>query len=182
MVKSVPPFDGLFHGDFAVAVADQNQRGSLHRFDEVHGIAFGVDGGIVIDRCAEKWNHPLVDIVDAVIAQPIGESGARNRCREAMGLSLGPHGHVSAITVAADAEAIGIDGILLGNGVNAGHDVAKVAAAEIFYVALREGFALTVTAARIGAEGRSIPSLKAGPGRRARPSAARMQRMVRHAR
>ena len=63
----------------------------------------------------------------------------------------------------------------------AGHDVAIVAAAEIFHVALREGFALSVAAARIGAERKishrrrqapivraSQRGLQADEGRRAR--------------
>jgi hypothetical protein len=82
--------------------------------------------------------------------------------------------------VPADADAFRIDGILLGNGINAGRDVAIIAPAEVLYVALRERFTLTVAATRVGAV-RSIPSLKAGPGR-ARPTEARMQRMVLRAR
>ena len=67
----MPPLDGLFHGDFTVAVAYENERWRFDLFDEMHRIAFGVNGGIVVDRSTEKRNHPLVEVVDAVVAQPI---------------------------------------------------------------------------------------------------------------
>ena len=111
--EGVPPLDRLFHGDFAVAVTDEDERWSFHGFYEVHGIAFGVDRGIVVDGCAEERNHPLVDVVEAVVAEPVGETSARHCRRETLRLCFGPHGHVAAVTVAANAEAMGIDRILL---------------------------------------------------------------------
>src|SRR5258708_7074535 len=118
----------------------------------MHGIALGVDGGMVVDRCPEKRNHPFVDIVYSVVADPVGEPGSGDGCGEAIHLGLRPHGHVAAVAVAADAEAVRVDRILLCDRVDASHDVAIVAAPEVFDIAPREGFALTVTATRIRAE------------------------------
>ena len=59
--EGVPEFVGLRGGDFAVAVADEDQRGRFDFFDESDGGAFGVDFGIVVDGFAEEGNHPLID-------------------------------------------------------------------------------------------------------------------------
>ena len=63
-----------------------------------------------------------------------------------------PHRHVTAIAPAGNAKAMVIDGRFLQRLVYAGHDVAKVAVAEIFHVGTGEGFTLSVAAARIGHE------------------------------
>src|SRR5579864_407459 len=150
--QGVPPFDGLLDWHFAVAVADQDQR---RRFDvphEVHGITLGIHRRIVVDRSAKEGNHPLVDLIYAIVAEPVRKPGTGHRCRKTMRLRLRPHGHVAAVTVPADTEASRVDGILLRNCVDPGHDVAEIAAAKIFDVPLCEGFPLSVTPARIGAE------------------------------
>jgi len=46
--KSVVPLDGLGHGNFAVAIADQNERRSLHSLHEMDWIRLLIDRGIVI--------------------------------------------------------------------------------------------------------------------------------------
>src|SRR6185437_12557713 len=66
------------------------------------------------------------------------------------GLRFCPHGHVSAIAVAANANFVSIDGKLLDHGVDASHEVAIITAPEILDVALGESFALTIAAAGIG--------------------------------
>src|SRR5580704_13643716 len=150
--EGVPEFVGLWGGDFAVAVADQDERGGFGFFDEVDGGAFGVDVGIVVDGFAEERNHPLVDEIFAVIALPVGEACAGHGGFEAVGLRDGPHGHVAAVTPAADAEAIGVDGGDFDGFVDAGQDVLEVAVAEILDVGAGEGFALAEAAAGIGFE------------------------------
>src|ERR1700683_3389058 len=145
----MPPLDRLFHRNLAIAFAYQNQRRGLDRFDQAHRIALGVNRWVVIHRSAEERNHPFIDVVEAVVAQPVGEPGARNRSGETIALRLGPHGHVTAVAVSANADAFGINGILLYEGVHAGHDVAVIAAAEILHIALRERFPLSITPAWI---------------------------------
>ena len=118
----------------------------------MHGVALRVNRGIVVDGLAEKGDHPLVNIVHAVVAEPIGEARACYGGCEAMSLRRRPHGHVASVAVAANADAFGIDGILFRNRIYARHNVEVVAAAKIFYVALREDFSLAVAAARVGTE------------------------------
>src|SRR5208283_5624580 len=102
------------------------------------------DRGIVIDRRSEKGNHPLVDIVQTVVTEPVGESGASNRRGKSLRLGFGPHGHVSAIAVPANAYALSVDRIFACDGIDAGHDVAIVPAPEILDVRLRKRLALPV--------------------------------------
>jgi len=148
----VPEFVGLWSGNFAVAVADQDERGGFGFFDEVDGGAFGVDVGIVVDGFAEERNHPLVNEIFAVIALPVGEACACHGGFEAAGLRDGPHGHVAPVAPTADAQAIVVDGGDFNGFVDAGHDVFEVAIAEISDVGAGEGFALAEAAAGIGLE------------------------------
>src|SRR5580658_7407893 len=150
--EGVPEFVGLRGGDFAVAVADKDERRCFDVLDEVDGRAFGVDVGVVVNGFAEERNHPLVDEIFAVVALPIGEAGAGHGGFEAVGLRDGPHGHVAAVAPAADAEAFGIDGRDFDGFVDAGHDVLEVAIAKISDVGAGEGFALAEAAAGIGLE------------------------------
>ena len=69
-----------------------------------------------------------------------------------MGLGDGEHGHEAAVAPAGDADAVGIDGILGQDGIDAGEDVAEVAVAEVLAVGLGEGLALAEAAAGIGHE------------------------------
>ena len=70
--EGMPPLDGLLHRNFAIAITDKDERRSFDGLDEANRIAFGVDGRIVVDGSAEERNHPLIEIVHAVIAEPIG--------------------------------------------------------------------------------------------------------------
>src|SRR6185437_6437083 len=115
-------------------------------------IGFFIYGGIVIDGSAEERDHPLVNVIKAVVTLPVGEASARDGRGEASGLRFCPHGHVSAIAVAANANFVSIDGKLLDHGVDASHEVAIITAPEILDVALGESFALTIAAAGIGAQ------------------------------
>src|SRR5260370_14884188 len=116
------------------------------------GIALGVHGGIVIYRCAEERDHPFVDVVETVVAQPIGEASARDCGRETLRAGLGPHGHKSAVTVPADADPSGVDRVLPGDRIHSGHDVEVVAAPKVLYIALCERFSLSVAPARVWPE------------------------------
>src|SRR5258708_36413937 len=62
------------------------------------------------------------------------------------------HGFVPAVAVSANADALGIDRVLLGDRIDASHDVAKVTPAEVLHVALGECLALAITASRVRAE------------------------------
>src|SRR5262249_38660806 len=92
------------------------------------------------------------NVVHAVVALPVGETGTRDDSSEACRLSFGPHRHVAAIAVAANADSGGVDGKLLDHGVHPGYEVAIVATSEVLDVALGIGFSLAITAARVGAQ------------------------------
>src|SRR6267378_1228632 len=129
-----------------------DERGRFHVFDEGDRRAFRVDLGVVVDGLAEKRDHPLVDLVFAVVAQIVGDAGAGHGGFEAVGLRDAPHGHETAIAPAGKAEAVRIDGSDAEGFVYSGEDVAKIAVAEIADVGAREGFALAKAAARIRLE------------------------------
>ena len=105
----------------------------------VDGRALGVDGRIVVDRRAEVGHHPLINVILAVIAQPIGEACSGHGSAETIRLRDRPHGHVAAITPAGDADAIRSIGAVLDGLIHAGQDVAEIAIAEIFDVRARKG-------------------------------------------
>src|SRR5882672_5742509 len=98
----MPEFIGLRGWAFAVAVADDDERGGFGLLYECYGRASGVDLGIVINGFAEKWNHPLVDFVFAVITLKVGDACAGHSGFEAIGLRDSPHGHIAAVAPAGD--------------------------------------------------------------------------------
>jgi hypothetical protein len=71
VAQGVPELEGLWGGTFSITVAYDEEGWGLHIFDVVDGRAFGVDGGIVVNRCAEEGDHPLVDGVFAVVTEPV---------------------------------------------------------------------------------------------------------------
>src|ERR1700761_5607645 len=152
VAERVPHLEALRSGALAVAVADDDEHGCLHLLDEGDGGGFGVDLRIVIDAGAEERDHPLVDGVFAVVAEPVGEAGAGDGSAEAMRLCDGEHGHETAVAPAGDAFAIFVDGVLGLDGVHAFEDVAQVTVTEVLAVGGGEGLALTKAAARIGLE------------------------------
>src|ERR1700740_797787 len=100
-LQGMPEFVGLRRRAFAVAVADDHQRGRLYVFDKGDGGALDVNLGIVVDGLAEKGNHPLVDFVLAVIAEPVGDTGAGHGRFEAVGFCHTPHGHEATVAPAS---------------------------------------------------------------------------------
>src|SRR5579885_1249134 len=150
--ECVPKFVRLRRGAFAIAIAHYYERWRLHLLDEGEGCAPSIHFGVVIDRFAEERNHPLIDLIFAVVALPIGDAGSGHRGLEAIGLRDAPHGHVTAVAPASKTEAVFINGRGFDGGVHASHDVAEIAVAEILHVGTGEGFALAVAAARIGLE------------------------------
>src|ERR1700720_1333994 len=60
-LEGVPELIGLWGWDFAIAVADQDQRGRLGFLDEIDRRTLGVDFGIIVDGLSEERNHPLID-------------------------------------------------------------------------------------------------------------------------
>jgi len=60
-LERVPEFVGLRGGNFAIAIADQNQRGRFHFLDEIDGRAFRINFRIIVNGLAEERNHPLID-------------------------------------------------------------------------------------------------------------------------
>src|SRR5207244_3814562 len=82
-------------------------------FDKLNGRTFLEHGGIIVNGGAEKRDHPLIDQVLAIVTLPVGNTGPGNSSVETIGLRNGPHGHVTAVTTAGDAEAVRLDWIFL---------------------------------------------------------------------
>ncbi len=149
VAEGVPELEALRGGALAVAVADDDEGGGGDVFDVGDGAGLGVDGGVVVDGGAEEGNHPLIDGVLTVVAEPVGEAGAGDGGLEAMGLGDGEHGHEAAVAPAGDALAVGIDGVFGFHEVQAGLDVLEVAVAEVLAIGLGEGLALAEAAAGV---------------------------------
>src|SRR2546421_4869363 len=147
--QCVPEFVGLRRRTFGVVLTDNHQRWSLHVLDEMNRRTFFVNGWIVVDRCAEERDHPLIDQVLAVVTLPIGDTGAGDSRVETTGLCYRPHRHVAAVAPTSHPETRWIDRIFSNGGVNASEDVAKIAATEIFHIGAGKIFALTVASPRI---------------------------------
>src|SRR5436853_3226155 len=147
--QGVPEFVRLRRGAFPVTVADDHQGGRFHVLDEGDRRAFPVDLGIVVNRLAEKRDHPLVDFVLSIVAEPVGDACPGHGGFEAVSLRDAPHGHEAAIAPAGQAEAAGIDGSDAKGFIHTGKDVTKIAVPEIADVGLRESFALPEAASRI---------------------------------
>src|SRR5216684_6665239 len=56
-LECVPEFVGLRGGDFAIAVPDQDKRGSFGFLDEIDRRTFGVNFGVVLDGLAKERNN-----------------------------------------------------------------------------------------------------------------------------
>ncbi len=148
----MPELVRLGRGTLAVAVADKDERRGLDVLDEINRRAFGVDVRVVVNGGAEEGDHPLIDVVLAVVALPIGDAGARDGGAEPSGLSDRPHRHIAAVTPSRDPDLVFIHRKFFDELVHAGHDVAEVAVAEVADVGLREGFPLPEAAARVREE------------------------------
>src|ERR1700744_1221061 len=61
----VPGLLGLRSGGLSAAVAGEGEGGRGDVLDVVDGGGFGVDGRVVVDRCPEERDHPLIDGVFA---------------------------------------------------------------------------------------------------------------------
>src|SRR5215470_17408443 len=116
--QRMPPLDRLLHWHLSVAITHQDQRRRAHVLHEMHWITLGINGRVIVNGGAEKRDHPLVDLIDPVITEHIGQAGASNRCRKTMRLGLSPHRHVAAIAVTTYSEASGVDRIFLQEGVH----------------------------------------------------------------
>src|SRR6204780_4673167 len=150
--QRVPEFVGLRRRAFPVAIAYDHQRRRLHIFDKRDGRALRVHCRIVVDICAEKRWHPLVDFVLAVIAQPVGKACACHSGAEAIRLRNSPHGHVAAIAPAGKTDPLGIDWSGFYSFVHSRHDVAEITVTKILHVGGGKFFSLAVTPAWIRLE------------------------------
>src|SRR5579872_821993 len=68
--ERVPVFVGLSDRHLGIAVAADDERRRVHLLDEGEGGAPLVDLGIVVNGSSEVGEHPGVDVVRAVVAQP----------------------------------------------------------------------------------------------------------------
>src|SRR5439155_27097063 len=107
---------------------------------------------IVVNRCSEERNHPLVDQFLAVIALPIRDSSTSYGRTETVSLGDGPHRHEPAITPSRNANTFGIDRIFGNRGVDTGRNIAQVSSTEVFHICFSKIFTLTLTSARIRQE------------------------------
>src|SRR6476469_4095941 len=146
----MPEFVGLRRRAFRIVLTSNDERWGLHVFNKTNGRTFLVNGRIIINRCAEKRDHPLTDQVLAIVTLPIRDASASYSGVETIGLRNGPHGHEAAVTPPSHAETRRIDWIFFRDQVDAGHRVAQIAAAKIFHVCAGKIFACAVTAAGVG--------------------------------
>src|SRR5262249_34629230 len=103
---------------------------------------------------------PLVNSILAIVALPIRNAGASHGGAKALGLSHCPHGHVTAITPAADADPILIYRCYTEHLVHAGKDVAQITIAEVLNVRAGELFPLAETAEWVGKENKVTAARK----------------------
>src|SRR5437667_3624073 len=147
--QSVPEFVGLRRRAFRVALTDNDESRCFHLLYVVNRRTFLVHSRIVVNRCAEERNHPLINQVLAVVTLPVGNAGTRNGATEAISLRDSPHRHVATVTPSGDAETRRIDWIFFYRGIDPGEDVTQIAGAKIFHVGAGELFSLAVTSTRI---------------------------------
>src|SRR5438876_12154629 len=107
----MPEFVGLRRRAFRVALTDNDQRRCFHLLYVVNGRTFLVDGGIVVNRCTEERDHPLIDQVLAIVTLPITNAGTGHGTTESISLRDSPHRHVAAVTPSGHAETRRIDRI-----------------------------------------------------------------------
>src|ERR1041384_2062681 len=75
-LERVPQLVGLRRRTLAVALADHDQRRRGHSLDERDRRALRVRRRIVVHRCTEVRDHPLIDRILSVVALPVGDAGA----------------------------------------------------------------------------------------------------------
>src|SRR5579864_3958460 len=80
----------------------------------------------------------------------IDDRRATDDCFEARRPALNKGSHFASIAVADQSHAVAVDRLGLQNGIDAGHDVTIVAAAEVVLVSSRKGSAIAGAAAWIG--------------------------------
>src|SRR5215468_898741 len=148
----MPEFIRLRSRAFAVTVAHQNQRRRFGVLDESNRRAFGVNSGVIVNRGAKERDHPLINLILAIVALQVGQTGAGSGGGKAIALRDSPHGHVTAVAPAGQPQAMLIDRSLLQRRIHASKNVAPVAIAEIFHIGAGEVFTLTEAAARIREE------------------------------
>src|SRR2546423_941555 len=141
--QSVPVFVGLRDRHLRIAIAAYDQSRCVHVLDERHRGTACVHRRVVVDRGAEVRDHPRIDVVRAVVTEPVRKSCACDRRLEAVCLGQGPHGHVAAVAPAGDPHPLRIDRRGLLRRVDTAQNVAQVAVAEVLDVGLRECLALT---------------------------------------
>src|SRR5207253_2578951 len=105
---------------------------------------------IVVHRSAKEGEHPRIEAVRAVVADPVREPRPGDRGREPCGVRDRPHGHVAAVAVAVNADTLWIERRGGERRVDAGQDVAKVPAPEVPDVRPGKRLTLTEAAARVG--------------------------------
>src|SRR4029078_12562732 len=105
----MPEFVRLRRRAFRVALADDDQSGSLHVFDEANRRTFLVNSWIVVNGCAEKRDHPLADQVLAIVTLPIRDPCTGDSCAKTHCLRDRPHGPEPAGTPTHESETLGIN-------------------------------------------------------------------------
>src|SRR6266496_4201271 len=146
----MPEFVRLRCGAFRIALADDDERGRFHIFNEAYGRTFLINRWIVVHGSAEERDHPLTNQVLTIVTLPIRNAGTRDSSAETICLRDSPHGHEPAVTPAHHAETVGINWIFLYRSVGPGKIVAQIAASEILHVRTGEVLTLAITAAWIG--------------------------------
>src|SRR5437870_12482763 len=145
----MPELVGLWSGRFGIAFADDDQGGSLDLFDVLDRRTLPINSRIVVDRRTEEWNHPLIDQVLAVVTLPISDASTRDGATKTVRLRDRPHRHVAAVTPTSHTQSCRIDGMLGDGGIDAGKNVAQIAAPKVFHIRASKLFSLAIASAGI---------------------------------
>src|SRR5581483_1843918 len=148
-LQSVPEFVGLRSRAFRVALTCNDKRWGLYVLDEANGRTFLIHTGVIVNRCAEEWDHPLIDQVLTIVTLPVCNARAGDCCPKTVGLRHCPHGHITAVAPASHAETRRVDWIFFYRRIDPRQYVAKIAAAKVFHVSAGKRLSLAVTATRV---------------------------------
>src|SRR4029077_18554328 len=125
--QRVPKLIRLGRRTLRIAFTNNYEGWCFDVFDELDRRTFFIRCRIVVNRRAEKRNHPLVNQVLAVITLQISNSGSGDRGPEAIWFSDGAHRHLPAIPPSGYAKSRGIDRVFFNHGVDTREIVTKIA-------------------------------------------------------
>src|SRR6266700_4376127 len=145
----MPELIRLRRGTLTITIAHQDQRGRSGVLDKSDRRTLGIHLRIVIHRSAKVRDHPQINLVLTVITLEVGQPGARHGGGKAVAPRDCPHGHITAITPAGNAQTMLINRSFFQGLVHSGENVTKIAITEILHVGACECLTLAKAATRV---------------------------------